>query len=233
MSVLSWASSLESILCSPPLHLDPLSGCWWLISLRSVLPESARRQGAWFLSDGFLSGSSNYPHQEQSPVNSVHCWNWRNLRGHPPGLHIESPEEKAPERQRLSPAQAPLPPSSVPWTLVGCRSFLSHQTGIMMFTVKMRRCPWGGRLFTVKWHKLQTRGNVNFCPSSLSCPNNEFMLNLGSYGWKHSSSNKHSSPWFMTYMNPFVMYCFIPSWQVELVSVIHILYKSQCGVWRG
>ena len=75
--------------------------------------------------------------------------------------------------------------------------------------------------------------NVNFCPSSLSCPNNEFMLNLGSYGWQHSSSNsKHSShDFWLTW--PFCMYGFTPSWQVELVSVTHTLYKSVWGLGEG
>lgn len=59
------------------------------------------------------------------------------------------------------------------------------------------------------------------------------MLNLGSYGWKHSSSNSKHSSHDLWLIWPFRMYCFIPSWQVELVSVIHILYKSVWGLGEG
>lgn len=74
---------------------------------------------------------------------------------------------------------------------------------------------------------------MSFCPSLLSCPNNEFMLNLGSYGWKHSSSNSKHFSHDLWLLWPFCMYCFIPSWQVEPVSVTHILYKSVWGLGEG
>ena len=82
--------------------------------------ESYKKPRSSFSSEtGFSLGHPIILTQQSNHWDSVHCWNWRNLTGHPSGLHIESLEEKAPERQRWSLSLAPSSPSSVPCPWVG------------------------------------------------------------------------------------------------------------------
>ena len=95
----------EAPWCNPLL---PSPSSW---PARLLMPDSpefcvARRairsQGAHFLQRQVSLWVIQLSSLSRVITETVPCWNRRNLRGHPPGLHIDSPEEEAPERQRWS-----------------------------------------------------------------------------------------------------------------------------------